>query len=520
MTTISQPSVNVSIVSAVTEVPNDEQRVLFVGQKTASGTATAGVLVTNIQDDASWDTLFGETSMLAEMLRNARLLNKVSRFDAIPLADNGTTFAVHIISLTGGAASGAGTTTATIGSKQNHSVSVAIPSGRTPTEMAGDLRDAINADSTMPFTATSSPSVTTLTADNAGTFGNVGIEAASDVPNVNSITATTTTAGATDPVLTSVLDVIGDIRYQTIVWPYATPAQLAPLLAVLDPRFNSSIDVLDGVGITAAVDTLANLQSDYASFNSESLVILGDTSSTVAGAFLDVPSIFEISAVKAAMVGAIRALRRTEGASIAQFLAGEVGLDAFGGPALSARPYFNTPIPNIPISVLTEGFTATEIEALFDDGITVIGSNTSQTGLILGETPTTYKTDTAGNPDLSFKFLNFVDTASAVREYFTNNLKTRFAQSRLTEGDLVPGRPMANAQLILATLVEFYSTLSGPQFALTQAGETARSTFVANTTVTLDLATGTVTVLMDEVPLVTQLRVINATMTISFSANG
>ena len=521
MTQISQPTVNVNIVSAVTEVPNDEQRVLFVGQMTTSGSATDGALITNIQDDNSWDGLFGQTSMLADMIRNARVLNKVSRFDAIALDDAGSGVDATITITVAGTTSEAGSLVISVGSKQNHTVTAAIDTAQTATQSAAAIVAAINGDLTMPFTAANVAGVVTLTADNAGTYGNnMGVEVTGTIAGITSITITAGTSGSIDPVLTSVLDVIGDIRYQTIVWPYSAASALAPLITFLDARFNSSVDVLDGVGITAAVGTAGALETAYSSLNSQSLVIIGDSSSTVAATHLNVPSVYEIPAVKAAEIGAIRAIRRTEGASIADFLSGEAGLDSFGSPALSSRPYFNTPISTIPISVTSPGFSQIEIESLIDDGISVIGNNSTLTSIIMGETVTTYKTDAASNLDISFKFLNFVDTSSAVREYFTNNLKARFAQTRLTDGDLVPGRPMANAQLILSTLMEFYNTLSGPGFALTQAGETARNTFISNTTVSVNVALGTVTILMGAVPLVTQLRTINATMTISFSSAG
>lgn len=523
MTQIAQPTVNVNIVSAITEVPNDEQRVLFVGQMTVSGSSVDGALNTNIQDDSSWDGLFGPTSMLADMVRNARSLNKVSRFDAIGLDDEGGATAAEKTMTVVGTASEAGSFVVSVGSKQNHTVSVPVNNADDETAIALAISTAINSDLTMPFTASNTLGVVTLVADNAGTYGNeIGLEITGAIAGVASVTLAASVTGVTDPTLTSVLDVIGDIRYQTIVWPYSgtSPDQLAPLITLLDARFNSTVDVLDGVGVTTAIGTSATLETNYSSLNSQSLVIVGDSSGTSVTEYLDLPSVFEIPAVKAAELGAIRAIRRTEGASIAQFLSGEVGLDGFGSPALSGRPYFNTPFPTVPVSVVTSGYSQTEVESLIDNGISVMGNNSTLTSVIMGEVVTTYKTDAASNLDISFKFLNYVDTSSAVREYFTNNLKSRFAQTRLTEGDLVPGRPMANAQLILSTLMEFYNTLSGPEFALTQAGETARNTFISNTTVSVELSRGVVTILMGAVPLVTQLRTINATMTISFSATG
>lgn len=517
MTTIAQPATTVNIVSAVTTVANEAQKVLFVGQKTAAGTATAGALISSIQNDNSWDTLFGIDSMLAAMIRNARLLNDKSQFDAIALDDNGSgvdaTGTITVV----GTATAAGSFTVTIGSQQNHTVTVAVADTDTETTVAASIATAVNADTKMPVDAGSAIGVVTFTAINAGTYGNsLGIEVVGSVAGITN-TIVAMASGATDPVLTGVFDIIGDTRYQGIVWPYADDTTV--VRTFLDARFNVDNDVLDGVAFTSKTDTLANLQSTYSVLNSQSLVAIGDevTNETL---LKGAPSVFEIPVVKASEFASIRALRLTVGASIAQFLAGEAGLDSFGGPALASRPYFNTPFPNIPVSGQGRGFTKAEVETLLTDGVAVMGNNRAANTIIMGETVTTYKTDTAGNPDQSFKFLNFVDTSSGAREFFVNNLNARFAQSRLTEGDLVPGRPMANAQLILATLTEFYATLSGPEFALTQAGETARNTFIQNTTVTLDLATGLVTVLMNAVPLVTQLRTINATMRIAFSANG
>ena len=517
MTEIAQPSTTVNITSAVTQVANQAQKLLFVGQMTSAGTATDGALVSGIQNDNSWDTLFGIDSMLAAMIRSARLLNDQSQFDAIGLDDaGGATAATGTITVTG-TATADGTFTVTIGSQQNHTVTVTVTNGDVLATVATAIATAVNADLRMPVTAVPAAGVVTFTAVNLGTYGNtLGIEIVGAVAGITNVIVGMA-SGATDPTLTGVFDVLGDVRYQGIVWPYADDT--SEIRTFLDARFNVVNDVLDGVGFTSKTDTLANLQSTYSVLNSQSLLVVGDelTNETL---LKSAPSVFEIPVVKASEFAAIRALRLTVGSSIAQFLAGEVGLDSFGGPALASRPYFNTPFPNIPVSVQGRGFTKVEVESLFDDGVAVMGNNRAANSIIMGEAVTTYKTDTAGNPDQAFKFLNFVDTASGAREFFVNNLNARFANSRLTEGDLVPGRPMANAQLILSTLTEFYTTLSGAEFVLTQSGETARTTFIANTSVTVDLSTGLATVLMNSVPLVSQLRTFNATMRITFSANG
>ncbi len=112
-----------------------------------------------------------------------------------------------------------------------------------------------------------------------------------------------------------------------------------------------------------------------------------------------------------------------------------------------------------------------------------------------------------------------LDTSTSVREFMFNNLKARYSQSRLTEGDLQPGRNMANQASIEAFLDSLYIILSGDEWVLVQAGESALKFFKENRSVSLDLLTGTVTVNM-QVPIVVGLRVFVITMQIAFSTEG
>jgi hypothetical protein len=145
-----------------------------------------------------------------------------------------------------------------------------------------------------------------------------------------------------------------------------------------------------------------------------------------------------------------------------------------------------------------------------------MGENAGGNGALVGEVLTTYKTDPASIPDPTFQFLNYVDTSSNIREYFFNNYKARFAQSRLTEGAVTRGRDMANSAVIRAYSEKLYMDLAGADFVLTQDGEDAIQFFKNNLTITLDLATGTATLTM-LVPIVTQLRSIIGTIKIAFS---
>lgn len=513
MTVILQPKVSVNIVPATTDVENTAHKILFIGQKVAAGTATSGALNENLANDNSEDTLFGANSMLAGMVRAAKKVNQVTRMDAIALDDAAGTAATGSI-VVGGGATEAGTLVVTIGSATNHQYSIAVADLDTPTIIGDAIEAAILADLDCPVTASNAVGTVTLTADNDGTLGNdIGIAVSGTVAGVT-VALTAMSGGATDPTLTSVFDVIGTNRYQTIIWPYAAATTVVRTL--LDTRFNDANRVLDGVAITGAHDTLADHITTLGALNSQSLVFITDKTedtSTHKGA-----AMLEMAPIKSAHFGAIRALRLTADASISRYVITTNGpLDSYGGPALASKPYFNTLLPDLPLVPTGLGWDNTELESLVDTyGGTVFGNNVAGNSVIAGEVVTTYKTDTAGNPDVSYKYLNYVDTASNAREYFYNNLRARFAQSRLTAGDVIKGRDMANDITIEAYTTKLYQDLSGADYVLLQAGEDALKFFKLNLSVTLDLASGTATVQMT-VPLVTQLREILATMKIAFS---
>jgi len=205
----------------------------------------------------------------------------------------------------------------------------------------------------------------------------------------------------------------------------------------------------------------------------------------------------------------------TEDAPIGRFVVSRAArLDRFGGIALASLPYFNTPVPSLPMPDFGDGWTGEEQEQLKAAGISVYGSNVSATEVILGEFVTTYKTDAASNEDVTFKYLNYVDTSSAIREYFFNNYKATFAQCRLTLGALLPGRAMANPASIEAASTRFYKALADE--ALVQSGEEAAQFFKENLQIVIDLASGSVGISM-VTPIVTQFRQLLATIQIAFS---
>lgn len=505
------PDTTVTKLPAQQEVLNTAHKVLFIGQKVAAGTAVSGTLYTQIGNDNSWDTLFGAKSMLAGMMRAARAENGVTRFDAIPLTDASGSAATATVAFTGTTASASGTITIYVGSKNNHKYELAVSATNTPTQIGAALETAINADTNAPFAAVNTSGSVVITAANKGTEANSFL-----VKYVGTVAGITTTltgwaGGATDPTLTSIFAVIGEERYQTIVWP--GKYIITEVETLLDNRWNVSGAIQDGVCVRAINDSIANVKSATNTLNSQSIVTICDKAISTAshkGA-----AVAEFEYVKAAKVAAIRALRLTQDASIAKYVVTTAAKDQFGGPSIATLPYANTPILTLPVVEIAMGWTRQEIEDIKTAGGSVLGNNRSNSNIILDEVVTSYLTDSAGNSDITYKYLNYVDTISNVAEYFFNNAISDFKQTRLTTGSLRQGFDINNEKSIRAAFVGYYQALTGDTYLLLQDGEAALTFFKDNLTVEVDLALGKVTISC-KVPIITQLRTILATVQVAF----
>ena len=509
MTTVSFPKVTTTISGAVVEVANEPQKILVVSQKIAAGTAVSGALNENIQADAN--TLAGIKSIGAEVIRAVRSVNEDTRLDVIFLDDAVGTPATGSVDFTGSTATESGELIVILGSDRNHRLSVAVTSGDSATVIADTLVAAIVADTTILVSGINTLGDVALTFANDGTIGNeLPIEVRGEVAGVT-VALTAMSGGATDPTFTGVFDVIDGTRYQTIIWSWSDVTELGSLV---DSRFNVTDDILDGLGYVGKMDTLANHLATLGALNSFINYTVDKTEST---ATLKGPAAVELPVIQAAYAGSLRALKLTEGAAIASLNVGDSGLDGIGGPALASRPLANTPVFELIPLRQGRGWERLEIIQLNAVGGSVIGNNRAGNQVVLGE-QLTLRNTSGGLPDDSFKFVNFFDTSVNIREFYSNNLRSRYGQSRLTDGSPVAGRPMANKRNIEAALIEFYNTLSGSGFALTRAGEDNRNFLIQNLVVTLDLQTGTVT-WSAKTPIVTQVRVINGSIQIVFATS-
>jgi len=518
----SNPKVNVQLLPAAVVDAYADRRDLSCGQNGTVSEAADGALNSNVgaMTTAQIKTLFGTTSYLTNMILEWKATNGGnSPLDVIGVANAGT--AGTCVVTIGGAPTIAGSFDISFVDDKKYKVNIPVvmlPVPDTPTTIADKITAAFGALTNDPcFTVDNLVGAVTATAVDLGTLCNdYGVKITGSVPGVTTTITTAWSNGATTPVVTDIFDVIDGIRYTGIIWPEDWYDSIAIVSAELESRFNADNAVLDGTCFTGMTNTYADIVSALSAENSQTIVTMGGPKQVLGTTPLqDGPAVMRPADWVCCEFLGIRSRRLTPGANIASYIVTTSGgLDAIGGPSLASLPYFNTPLRNTPVTGSAHLFTLEEQKSLEDLGYAAIGVNSVQNTMLTGPVVTNWVTDAGGNDNVSFHYLNYVDTGSTCREVFYSTLKSVFAQSRLTEGDLVPQRSMANAASIKAELLRIYTVLAG--LTLTQAGREAESFFTTNTTVSVNLAQRSATI-VSLLPIVTQLGTVNYSLQLSFT---
>lgn len=515
MTTLSEPKTTVNVSGSPTPVPNAAMKILAIGQQTSAGTATDGELATGLTK-ATAKTLGGTGGMMYDVVDDMLDIFPDATIDAIFLDD--PTGAASVGSITwDGTVTTAGTLTVGYGHFEKGVATIGLIVGQTSDNVA----TAVTAAYALLPDCTATVATDGVTTDkNNFTYNHDGTEG-NNQPlwfkfTGEGITGTIVapTGGSGVPTMTNVLDAVGTGRYQRIVAPGSYGVSY--LVTHLDANFNVDNAVRDGAAVVCVLNTAANHVTALGSINSKSVDYLCEAiedKSWYKGATGYIGPF-----AKAARIAAIDALRLTAGTNLSQYVTGGAPNDLIGGPHMASKPYFNTPIFT-PVTDNGFGFSDTQVNSIKAVNGFVVGNNTANTSVILGQRATTYKTDLSGAVDLAFKFRNYVDTYSQVREYIFNNVKRDCNQSRLTEGGLIGGYAMENDLSIKQKVLRYAKILSGEGYVLVESGEDAAKFIEANTTVTLAKATGTATV-NTRIPIVTQLREIIINIAFTFSVNG
>lgn len=525
---LSNPVINMTLKPAFQQQLNEAQKVLFVGQMT-SGSATAGTVEANIGNENEQDALFGADSMLATMVRAFKRINKISRVDALVLADGGSsTDAIGTVAFSGTAGEN-GTIEVIIGSKFHNIYELTIAKDDTADNIGDALVALLTADTTALVDGVNTTGSVALTSVNAGREANfISIRIIGTIAGITyTVAAMSGGAGEPDGVSDgSALNAINaDTRYQAIIYPQTYETAPSPLAddyeqirAFLTARFPVNNRVLDGQVYIGRTDSLARLKDLGTLVDDKVLAVINGNKQVSVTNEYEGAAILEMDYVIATYFAAIRALRLTDGTQIGQYIVAPGGSnDDVGGIHLATLPYMNTPFENLlPVADSELFWSDEEITELLDNGISVIGNNIQNDKVITGQMVTTYLTDAAANQDVTFKFLNYWDTSVGLREFFFNNLRATYPQTRLAEGDLTPLYNEVNEAAIRATLLGIYNNLA--KLVQVERGSAAVRFFKDNLTVIIDKATGTAAITMT-VAIITQLRKITNEITIAFEIN-
>lgn len=508
---VSNPRVTFDIVTRDQLVGLAANRALLFVQKTVAGSATAGLNTDLPRTAAEIDTLLGPTSMGAFIAKAFRRVNQYTPMDAVVLSDNGAGVAATASIAFSGTATADGSIYVTVASKSQHMFQVDIAVGDTAAAVATKLDAAVALGGSMPFTTGVATATVTFTAASKGTHANgwpLIVEG-----SVAGISATLTgwASGATDPSLTTVFDSLDTMRHQHIVWPSTWTR--TGLKNFLNARKNVDNAVMEGRAITWDASDFATVKSNAATLNCSEIVLM--TNEPNASAWWKGPHLPEAPDLLAANFCAARARRFESGISIADIVATNEPNDQFGGFDKASLPYFNTPLLEVELPAKGTGYSFTEQLELENNGVTVVGANREWTGVVMGQVVTTWKTDVAGNPDDTWKFLEWRDSHGVAREYIVVNVRKRFAQYRLTTGDTVANYAMANEAMIRSYILQLAVELMSS--AIVVAGQKSRQYIQDHMTVVIKPSLREADVYV-ELPLVSQLGQVLGVVKFTFQA--
>lgn len=215
-------------------------KLLVIGQKLTAGTQSAGTLV-RVTGQEQADDLFGRGSMLAEMLRSIKDVDRFLETWAVALEDDDTGVAAE------------GSVEVTAGPSETRPLALYIAGRRVWVEMqAGDIPDdvaqaivdAVNADTRMPVTAAidgTTTSLVNLTCKWAGETGN-DTDLRDSVkgekrPGGLALTYTQPTGGSVNPALDPAIAAMGDEWWNWICLPYTDTTSLEAMDSELVDRY-------------------------------------------------------------------------------------------------------------------------------------------------------------------------------------------------------------------------------------------------------------------------------------------
>ena len=396
---------------------------LVIGQRLASGTVAAAT-PTRVTSAAQAEEYFGRGSMLAAMLGHVMAIDPWTETWAIALDDNPAgAAATGSIALTG-PATASGTLNLYIAGRR---VQAGVASGDAAATIATNLAAAINADTTLPVTASATTGTVTLTARHAGEAGN-GIDIRLNyygeaTPAGVGATITAMSGGSGNPDISAAIAAMGSEWYRWIAMPYTDTANLVALETELDDRY-SAMRQIGGRAFAARGDTHASLLTWGNGRNSPHVSVLGLQGSPTPD--------YEAAAIYCAVASQSLAID-------------------------PARPLQTLELTGMLAPAVADRWSDTERNLALFDGISTFKVAADGTCRIEAAI-TQYQVNQAGVDDTAYLYVNTPETLELHRYNVRSEIGLRYPRHKLA-GDaqpVPPGAPIARPKDIKATLLAVY----------------------------------------------------------------
>lgn len=223
----------------------------------------------------------GPGSQLARMVDAYRKTDPFGELYVIAVPESTGAAATILLTVTG-AATETGTVNLYIGRTR---IQAAVINGDDVATVAGSIKDAINADPTLPLTATAAAGVVTLTARHKGLCGNelpvtlnyYGFGGGEVLPAGVQIAIAAGTAGSGAPVLTGAVAAMADEPFDYIGLPFSDTASINTLVTEMNDTSGrwSYARQLYGHVYSAKIGTLSELVTAGDQFNQQHITLAG-----------------------------------------------------------------------------------------------------------------------------------------------------------------------------------------------------------------------------------------------------
>ena len=449
-------------------VSNYSPNILFIGIKSAIGTATSGQLKDDILNKEEAGTFFGKTSHIYQPLQTAFDLIK-DRFlgnDSVIISAIGFDENVAGVKATATiTVTGSATETKTIKvilvSAKYYTFNIEVATGDLQSTIAQKIVDEINASLSIPVVA-SINGVNTNQIDLVSTFkSNIGNQFHIEIDGTiqgSSFVITAFTGGTTTPNIFTIKTLLVDKQYNYIIInDFLNADPTIREFFTNEVRINRPNDNVAGMLFTTITDTYANHHTNLALLDTVKcnvvVAVATDNSTLSKGNYIKE---FEDNITSAFVVE--QALTYTPEANVNDFM--QNSATGLGSPS-------NLPVATTDTIMLNlvrrldknNGFSFDENKQLQKDGAIILDIDKRTLNWYVANNTTTYlKQSTGADADITdiSQWVSFL----FMKSFFYENCKRKFKKTTMTSGQALPNSQQMTIEDVKTYLMSLVKTLA------------------------------------------------------------